>query len=405
MTCSTTTTPMEEASSSSSSNENCDICALNKHKYKCPRCAMRTCSLVCCKKHKLDTGCSGQRDKTKFVSKEEFNELTILNDYRFLEEQARLIDSAHRDPLVSAAASTPGGSCFTQNSFYDNLRKFVYGSFGICLKYMPPESTRHKLNRTKFNRNAKTVSWSLELVFHANDDHKIQLFTKNTLFQSNQPIRQLLIKFHKCYSRLLFESNTTQTAHQKRLESNEEAEKLIRIFSDFKSNFQIKSSSAASQQENNEDTINDLHVLVQRVQKEKGGKYFVALDLDKSLNDSLRNHTIIEFPTLYVIRSRDLNGYQVRESSVESLTYSNDGDDDNDDEDRSSSKKSTAESISSRSSDPSNDLKRSRSNSEESGEEDLPASKSIRTNDPVPQSTTAKLVPDDYELEEGEELD
>lgn len=32
----------------------CKVCLKNEHKYKCPRCEMRTCSLDCSKKHKAD---------------------------------------------------------------------------------------------------------------------------------------------------------------------------------------------------------------------------------------------------------------------------------------------------------------------------------------------------------------
>lgn len=75
----------------------CEICLKNESKYKCPRCLMKTCSLNCCRQHKVNTGCSGEREKTRYVEKEEFGESLLLNDYRFLEEQSRLIDNLQRN--------------------------------------------------------------------------------------------------------------------------------------------------------------------------------------------------------------------------------------------------------------------------------------------------------------------
>lgn len=77
----------------------CEICENNPHKYKCPRCSYKTCSLVCCNKHKETMNCTGMRDKTKFLKKDEFNEMALLSDYRFLEESSNIIDAAHRQTI------------------------------------------------------------------------------------------------------------------------------------------------------------------------------------------------------------------------------------------------------------------------------------------------------------------
>lgn len=74
----------------------CEMCNQNEYKYKCPRCLIKTCSLACCRQHKQEQNCNGERDKTKFVDKEEFDERLLLSDYRFLEEQSRLVDNLQR---------------------------------------------------------------------------------------------------------------------------------------------------------------------------------------------------------------------------------------------------------------------------------------------------------------------
>ena len=55
------------------------MCQAASFKYKCPRCLMRSCSLPCVKQHKLVSGCNGQRDKTAFVSLDDFTDLNLLS--------------------------------------------------------------------------------------------------------------------------------------------------------------------------------------------------------------------------------------------------------------------------------------------------------------------------------------
>lgn len=59
----------------------CEVCKLTVFKYRCPRCLMKTCSLLCVKQHKLTSGCSGQRDKTAFVSLGDFTDLNLLSGW------------------------------------------------------------------------------------------------------------------------------------------------------------------------------------------------------------------------------------------------------------------------------------------------------------------------------------
>jgi hypothetical protein len=74
--------------------------------------------LPCYSKHKQDKDCNGQRKRTKFVSKDEFSEIDLLNDYRFLEEQSLLVDSSQRNLNTQDALVNKGCS-----GFYENLRK------------------------------------------------------------------------------------------------------------------------------------------------------------------------------------------------------------------------------------------------------------------------------------------
>lgn len=60
----------------------CLICNKSSAKYRCPRCAARTCSVDCVKEHKTQQNCSGVRDKTAFVGIKQFNDGTLLSGTR-----------------------------------------------------------------------------------------------------------------------------------------------------------------------------------------------------------------------------------------------------------------------------------------------------------------------------------
>ena len=64
-------------------SELCIICG-KQDKYKCPGCEMRTCSLECCKKHKVLYNCNGKRDPAKMINK--ISENLVQQDYNYVNE-------------------------------------------------------------------------------------------------------------------------------------------------------------------------------------------------------------------------------------------------------------------------------------------------------------------------------
>lgn len=76
----------------------CQICAEKEVLYCCPRCSIRTCSLVCCKKHKgvNNNNCNGKRDRTKFITLGEFTDSEVKSDFHFLEDILNVSDRGKR---------------------------------------------------------------------------------------------------------------------------------------------------------------------------------------------------------------------------------------------------------------------------------------------------------------------
>ena len=57
----------------------CEVCSETPHRYTCPGCERKTCSLPCIKKHKEESGCNGKRDRLKFVSLQEFDDRVLMS--------------------------------------------------------------------------------------------------------------------------------------------------------------------------------------------------------------------------------------------------------------------------------------------------------------------------------------
>ena len=64
----------------------CSVCSSQSAKYTCPRCSIKTCSLVCTKSHKAATSCSGERDRVSFVGMNQYGDVGMWRDLSYLRD-------------------------------------------------------------------------------------------------------------------------------------------------------------------------------------------------------------------------------------------------------------------------------------------------------------------------------
>ncbi|XP_061740038.1 uncharacterized protein znhit6 [Nerophis ophidion] len=133
---------------------NCGVCGTEEAKYKCPACFTHSCSLICVKKHKEKSKCTGVRNKTAFVTLSHFDEMALLSDYRFLEDTGRFADGAHRDLIRVPRAS------WKVKKLIVNARKM-----NITLRTLPSTFTKSKENSTIFQHKEKQFLWHLKIMF------------------------------------------------------------------------------------------------------------------------------------------------------------------------------------------------------------------------------------------------
>ncbi|KAB7505962.1 Box C/D snoRNA protein 1 [Armadillidium nasatum] len=94
----------------------CQVCDENEAKFKCPRCELCSCSLLCVRKHKTENNCNGVRDRLKMMPKENMDNFTLLSDYRFLEEIDHKLEDELRNPLRRSVLK--GKESFTELPYH-----------------------------------------------------------------------------------------------------------------------------------------------------------------------------------------------------------------------------------------------------------------------------------------------
>ncbi|XP_004369177.1 box C/D snoRNA protein 1 [Trichechus manatus latirostris] len=225
----------------------CETCGTEEAKYRCPRCMRYSCSLPCVKKHKAELTCNGVRDKTAFVSIQQFTEMNLLSDYRFLEDVARTADYISRDTFLKR----PTGN---KHMYYLKNRARRQG---IYLKLLPNGFTKRKENSTFFDKKNQQFYWHVKLLFPQSQAVYIEKRVPD-----NKTINDIL--------RTYIDPEKSDPVIRQRLKAYIRSQTGVQIL-----------------------------MKVECVQQNLVSYY--ELDPCRSLLDNLKNKVIIEYPTLHVV--------------------------------------------------------------------------------------------------------
>ncbi|CAL8306367.1 unnamed protein product [Lota lota] len=237
----------------------CGVCGADEAKYKCPACVKLSCSLRCVKKHKAESGCSGLRDKTAFVALSKFDEMNLLNDYRFLEDTTRLAGSSSRDRLIRTPHMT-----FKAKKLSACARKM-----NITLKFLPVAFTKSRDNSTMFLTKEKRFLWHLKLIFPQSNTW----FSERRV-SDGQTIEQILTPY-------VHPSKSDPVRRQK-----------LKMYA--------------------QTTFEEIKVFM-RVEGEKANSLrYHELDLGKSLRDNLSYKMLIEYPVLHIVLQSHFQDYPLK---------------------------------------------------------------------------------------------
>ncbi|EDL12001.1 box C/D snoRNA protein 1 isoform 1 [Mus musculus] len=250
----------------------CETCGTEEAKYRCPRCMRFSCSLPCVKKHKADLTCSGVRDKTAYVSLQQFTEMNLLSDYRFLEDVARTADKVSRDTFLKRP----------KRKKYLFFMKNRARKQGIYLRLLPNGFSKRKENSTVFDHRKQQFCWHVKLQFPQSQAEYIEKRVPD-----DKTINEIL----KPYI------------------DPEESDPVIR---------QRLKAYAQSQ--------TGVQILMRVENMQQNMIRYHELDPYKSLSDNLKDKVIIEYPTLHVVlrgSSNDKQLLQVKSESAQKLGNGN----------------------------------------------------------------------------------
>ncbi|XP_077441067.1 box C/D snoRNA protein 1 [Vanacampus margaritifer] len=247
---------------------NCGVCSFGEAKYKCPACLLHSCSLLCVKKHKEESRCSGVRNKTAFLNLSHFDEMTLLNDYRFLEDTGRFAGSAQRDNLIRRFPRTS----MRVKKLIVNARKM-----NITLRTLPSTFTKSKDNSTIYNSREKRFMWHLKIVFPQSGTEFNQKRVSDRL-----SLKQILMPY----------------IHPT------ESDPMIRQ--------KLKRYVYAP--------VEDVSVFMKAEGRKANSVRYHKLDLEKSLRDNLHSKILIEYPLLHVVLRDHWKDFPLKGQAVAAST-------------------------------------------------------------------------------------
>ncbi|KAI0068798.1 hypothetical protein BV25DRAFT_1817717 [Artomyces pyxidatus] len=176
---------LSEAGPSTIPKAQCAVCTSRSAIYACPRCTTRTCSLPCSTAHKARTGCTGVRDKAKFVPMNSYTLGTMMDDYVYLEETGRKVEEWGKDIARGgyAAGKEHGwsrggrgqargrGRGGTQRTKRDVL-KMMLESRDVDVDMLPTGMERRALNQSTWDSKKQVAFLTIEFKFHPPPDPK-----------------------------------------------------------------------------------------------------------------------------------------------------------------------------------------------------------------------------------------
>ncbi|KAH9977879.1 hypothetical protein BGW80DRAFT_1538715 [Lactifluus volemus] len=164
-------TPVDVGLSTTPSSQ-CATCSSRVAVYTCPRCETRTCSLPCSVEHKKCTGCSGVRDKAKFVPMNRYTHGTMMDDYVLLEDVGRRVNEWGREiargdygSSLPSRGGSRGGKFRPQGKAPEVA---CPGKSGIDIEVdlLPVGMQRQMLNHSTWDPKKRTAFLTVEYNIH-----------------------------------------------------------------------------------------------------------------------------------------------------------------------------------------------------------------------------------------------
>uniref|UniRef100_A0A671Q740 Dentin sialophosphoprotein-like n=1 Tax=Sinocyclocheilus anshuiensis TaxID=1608454 RepID=A0A671Q740_9TELE len=205
------------------------------------------------------SGCCGVRDKTAFVPLAEFNEINLLNDYRILEDTARLTQQSNRDRVLLRSRRHPKEGMWM-------IRKAR--AVKVTLRFLPKVFSKHRENRTIFRRAEGRFYWHLKIHFPQSD----AVYSERC--PDNRQLNQILNDY-------IHPSESDPVKRQK-----------LKVY--------VRTPRE------------DIRVFLKSEQTQPNSLRYLELDLKTTLQANLMQKTIVEYPEVFVVLQQHSQQYLTR---------------------------------------------------------------------------------------------
>ena len=250
--------------------ELCEICKKEEYKYNCPKCKIKTCSVLCVKAHKKKYGCDGEKDKFKIVTKQnDYNEQVFHRDVNFLNTAINDINMSNKK-VYNLTEYTDTSQNKTFKTFKRILKKFR----NINYFKSPMIMECNKYNKSYTDTNLKKIFWTIKFNFL---DEKLY-YISNNVFDGDETNIKNLIEYLNNNKESVDKNNVG----------------ILNIIKDDdwykKYGFYIKMDIFSLSLEEKKKLFN------------YNKYYFSQCDLDSNINELLKGKNVYEFPEFYLIK-------------------------------------------------------------------------------------------------------
>ncbi|KAL2845053.1 hypothetical protein BJY01DRAFT_214497 [Aspergillus pseudoustus] len=310
----------------------CAICHLQTPKYRCPRCSIRTCSLPCTRRHKLWSQCSGIRDPGAYLRRSELaTESAFDRDFNFITSIERRIERAERDADdrgvdVSGKRVRNAEVVGLEHEEFEQVDKGKYGNkrkrgpeSGLsrgeagfvrraregCVKVIkaPAGMSRGRVNGSKWHHKQKCLLWTVEWI---TEEGTKRLNTVETCSVAEAYDRIFPLTKEERKNRVdgqLIEQEGEKSAEDTQKPESDAPETDPQSASEPpETQPTTQDNTTSSITEDKAIPYRNVYLYLHRPRTATKQSVLCPLSPNTTLANTLRGRTVLEFPTIYVLR-------------------------------------------------------------------------------------------------------
>ncbi|KAF9892598.1 hypothetical protein FE257_001000 [Aspergillus nanangensis] len=319
-------------------SELCTICHINQPKYRCPRCSIRTCSLPCSRRHKLWSQCSGLRDPAAYLRRSELaSEGAFDRDFNFITGIERGLERAERDAdnrgihiySGSSGIADPAAVGLEHEFDHDDnaasapadrKRKRVGGdgglvkgeagflrgaeSAGVKIIRAPRGMSRNKANGSKWHPKHKCLNWMVEWIApngERRNRHSLESSSMAEAYDRVFPLPKQVREQNQKDTQDRIDTNAPEFSSGASPQGQDQAVSASSTAPGGHEATEAITNAEFKQPALQAASHRELYFYLHRPRTATKHPVLIPLAPGATFTAALRDHTVVEFPTIYIL--------------------------------------------------------------------------------------------------------